>query len=235
MATRKIVEIKQIEAGMKITVCKNGPYRVTGGIPISTQTMLCDEDGLAWGWQAGEELPVEEEVYLCRCGRSQNKPFCDRTHKTIHFDGSETAGHTPYLDQVDVTEGAAIDLTDAPALCASARFCDRAGGAWDNTRQSDDPDARQIAIEEAWNCPAGRLAVWAKDGKAIEPDLPPSIGLVEDPYVGVHGPLWVRGYVPIESAEGVPYEVRNRVTLCRCGHSQNKPFCDGKHVDFKDE
>jgi CDGSH-type Zn-finger protein len=43
------------------------------------------------------------------------------------------------------------------------------------------------------------------------------------------GPLLVRGGIPVESEDGRPYEVRNRVTLCRCGHSRNKPFCDGTH------
>jgi CDGSH-type Zn-finger protein len=46
----------------------------------------------------------------------------------------------------------------------------------------------------------------------------------------VSGPIWVRGGIEIESAEGHAYQVRNRVTLCRCGKSQNKPFCDGSHV-----
>ena len=35
------------------------------------------------------------------------------------------------------------------------------------------------------------------------------------------------------SADGFEYEVRNRVTLCRCGQSQNKPFCDGTHAQTK--
>jgi CDGSH-type Zn-finger protein len=52
----------------------------------------------------------------------------------------------------------------------------------------------------------------------------------------VQRPIWVRGGICIESADGTPYEVRNRVTLCRCGASANKPFCDGQHaaVGFED-
>ncbi|UCF09264.1 MAG: CDGSH iron-sulfur domain-containing protein, partial [Thermoplasmata archaeon] len=45
------------------------------------------------------------------------------------------------------------------------------------------------------------------------------------------GPIWVRGRIPIESADGHIYEIRNRVTLCRCGWSSNKPFCDSSHLD----
>jgi len=32
------------------------------------------------------------------------------------------------------------------------------------------------------------------------------------------------------SADGFVYEIRNRVTLCHCGYSGNKPFCDGSHM-----
>ena len=74
--------------------------------------------------------------------------------------------------------------------------------------------------------------VWDRiTGKAIEPELKPSIGLVLDLKKGVLGPLWVRGGIAIESASGAEYEIRNRVTLCRCGRSSNKPFCDSSHID----
>jgi hypothetical protein len=67
-------------------------------------------------------------------------------------------------------------------------------------------------------------------GKALEPALERSIGLVEDPAQGASGPLWVRGGIPVTGADGHAYEVRNRMALCRCGLSSNKPFCDGTHV-----
>ena len=79
-------------------------------------------------------------------------------------------------------------------------------------------------------CPSGRLVAHDRDGKAIEPDFEPSIGLVHDTQAAKMGPLWVRGGIQVESADGKPYEVRNRVTLCRCGKSRNKPFCDGSHL-----
>jgi hypothetical protein len=41
------------------------------------------------------------------------------------------------------------------------------------------------------------------------------------------GPLWVRGGIPVIAADGQAYEVRIRMTLCRCGKSENKPFCNG--------
>jgi CDGSH-type Zn-finger protein len=54
--------------------------------------------------------------------------------------------------------------------------------------------------------------------------------LIRDTYHKGRGPIWVKGGVPIESAKGFEYETRNRVTLCRCGLSENKPMCDGSHI-----
>ena len=72
--------------------------------------------------------------------------------------------------------------------------------------------------------------VWdKKTKKMVEPEYERSIGFVEDPQVGVSGPIWVRGGIPVESVDGKTHEIRNRVTLCRCGKSSSKPFCDSSH------
>ncbi|GAB3625946.1 hypothetical protein PTE30175_01057 [Pandoraea terrae] len=55
-----------------VTVQDNGPYRVKGNLKIVTP--------------AGREFAFEgEQVWLCRCGHSENKPFCDGTHKKVGF------------------------------------------------------------------------------------------------------------------------------------------------------
>lgn len=216
----------------KIKVKYNGPYVVTGGVPLVDLTMETDEQGLSVRWKEGKQYPVQERYELCRCGKSKNKPFCDDAHHDFPFDGTETASHEPVIAQAEpVTTGPELELIDIPVLCSSARFCDRAGGAWDNTRASDDPEAKKTAIELVGSCPAGRLLLRGKDGQLIEPKFEPSIGAVFDPIIKDIGPLWVRGGLAIESADGYVYEIRNRVTLCRCGVSTNKPFCDGKHCD----
>jgi CDGSH-type Zn-finger protein len=215
----------------KVKVSKNGPYLVSGGVPLSIQAIIVDSEGFPCEWREGDKYPAKENYALCRCGHSKNKPFCDGTHVTINFDGTETANRKPYLKLAETTDGPTLRLTDVEDLCASARFCDRAGGIWELVPKSGDPKARKIAIEEAGNCPAGRLVVWdVKSGTAIEPVFEPSLVLVDDPQAGVSGPIWVRGGIQIESADGVVYELRNRVTLCRCGRSSNKPFCDGSHI-----
>lgn len=216
---------------MRIKVTENGPYQVYGGVPLQDQVMVPDEEGLSERWEAGKEYPRQEFYELCRCGKSKDKPFCDGTHKHIFFDGSEHASRDPVTNHAEpITTGPVVDLIDIPAICASARFCDRNGGAWDRTRQSDDPESLRIVTEIVANCPAGRLILRNKQGQDIEPVFEPSIGVTEDPMIGEVGPLWVRGGIPIESVDGFNYEIRNRVTLCRCGRSGNKPFCDGRHA-----
>jgi hypothetical protein len=74
-----------------------------------------------------------------------------------------------------------------------------------------------------------------KSKKVLEPKLEQSLGLIEDPQMGVSGPIWVRGGMPVESISGKMYKVRNRVTLCRCGKSSNKPFCDSSHYPEEHE
>ena len=217
-------------AKYKIKITKNGPYLVSGGVPLSGQTMCLDSEGQCHGWQEIKKYPVEETYALCRCGRSANMPFCDGTHGKVKFEGKETASLRPYLEQAEEIDGSGLKLTDVQNLCASARFCHRGGGTWKLAEQSGNPKARQMVVEEVADCPSGRLAAWDKDGKPIEPDFEPSIGVVEDVQAGKMGPLWVRGGIPIEAEDGTTYETRNRVTLCRCGKSLNKPFCDSRHL-----
>ena len=66
----------------KITPYRNGPYLIRGSFEI------CDQDG----------NPIEGRrpvVALCRCGKSQIRPFCDGTHKTIGFRSESAASPGP--------------------------------------------------------------------------------------------------------------------------------------------
>ena len=218
-------------AGYKVKVSRNGSYHVSGGVPLSEQIIGVDSEGQTRGWKEGKKYPAQENYSLCRCGQSSNKPYCDGTHHKIDFNGEEIASHSSYRTKAETLNGPGLTLTDKRDLCVHARFCDRAGGIKYLVKKSDHQGARQIAIEEACDCPSGRLVVWDEKGRPIEPEFEPSIGVVEDVQKGKMGPLWVRGGIPIEDAEGQPYETRNRVTLCRCGKSSNKPFCDGNHLD----
>jgi CDGSH-type Zn-finger protein len=216
---------------VKIEILKDGPYLVSGGLPLSEQHVVTNEEGDSLDYREGKKYPEQAQYALCRCGQSGNKPFCDGTHKKVQFDGTETASREPYIQQAEAIEGPTVQLTDAKNLCAFARFCDPKGRIWNLVEQTDDPETRKIVEYEAGHCPAGRLVVWDREtGKAIEPKFKPSLGLIEDTAKQVRGPIWVRGGIPVVAADGQTYEIRNRMTLCRCGRSANKPFCDGSHA-----
>jgi CDGSH-type Zn-finger protein len=218
-------------AGLSITVIKNGPYLVTGDLPVAEQHIVINAAGESIEWREGHRFPHEATFKLCRCGNSKNKPFCDGSHKRVDFDGMETARREPYNDLAKVMKGPTLSLKDAEPLCAFARFCDPHGQVWGLVERTDQKEARIQFLHEAGHCPGGRLvAVENESGADMEPRLEPSIGLVEDTRAKVSGPLWVRGGIPVIAADGYAYEVRNRIALCRCGRSSNKPYCDGSHA-----
>ncbi|MCX6560152.1 MAG: CDGSH iron-sulfur domain-containing protein [Candidatus Aminicenantes bacterium] len=214
-----------------IRILENGPILVKGSLPLAEETMILGADGEPAGWARGEDIKTSETFSLCRCGKTGHAPFCDGTHIKEEFNGTETAPLAIKPEVAEVTKGPALSLADVPCLCAIARFCHRQGDAWTLTEESGDPEKKRVAVESAANCPSGRItAINNETGRTLEPDLAPSIGLIRDTYHHGLGPIWVKGGVPIESASGEGYEARNRVTLCRCGLSENKPLCDGTHL-----
>jgi CDGSH-type Zn-finger protein len=102
---------------------------------------------------------------------------------------------------------------------------------WTLTRQDADEFCREEALIAASECPAGRLVAVSKDdGQDLEEEFSPEVVVLQDPQKDVSAALAVRGPVQLVSANGEEYEVRNRVALCRCGQSSNKPYCDASHV-----
>ncbi|MGD1060737.1 MAG: CDGSH iron-sulfur domain-containing protein [Methanomassiliicoccales archaeon] len=218
----------------RITVVKDGPYLVQGGVPLAKELAIRDKNNIPVEWKMTVRYADREEYGLCRCGASKGKPYCDGSHTKERFDGTETASRKSFSEVAQRYQGKELDLLDDLILCEGAQFCHRAGGLRNLVRTAKDEKGRQMAIEIAGQCPAGRFVVCEKDtGEQIEPEFQKSITVLEDPGRDCSGPLWVKGGIPIRSAGGSEYEVRNRVTLCRCGASENKPFCDGTHVSIR--
>ena len=216
----------------QITISKNGPYTVTGNVLLDKGIIVRDDEGVPVEWQNEGSIFHEETYKLCRCGHSKNKPFCDDTHLKIKFDGTETAENKKYKELAVTVPGPELILTDAKSYCAGAGFCGRAGGIRNLVKTSDNIEAKEIAIQEAADCPSGRLVVWDKTGAAIEPAFEPSITIAEIVAGNLSGPICVKGGIELVSDNGQHYEVRNRMALCRCGGSENKPFCDGSHISM---
>lgn len=219
-------------ADMRITIVEDGPYLVSGNVPLTEDAIVESADGSHLEYHRVREYDTKDSYALCRCGQSKNKPFCDGSHAHVHFDGTETASKAPYLQRADEYPGPELDLLD-DNRCAYARLCHRHNvDVWTLTEEANDEASGREAIGGSWNCPTGRLEHHnARTGEAYEQDLEPGITLLEDTQEGVSGPMFVHGGIALVGADGHQYELRNRYALCRCGASTNKPFCDAMHVN----
>jgi CDGSH-type Zn-finger protein len=236
---QRMKEEQKIEAGTpangggcSIIIDTEGPYFVYGSPELKQEFIVPNAQGEAWEYKDGITFKVEHEpMVLCRCGHSRSKPFCDGTHTSADWDPTLRADRTPLLAGAMTHQGTALDLADNIRFCVHARFCMAKGSVWELIEHSEEKEAYDLSIRETFHCPSGRLKIKEK-GKDVflEPHLAPSLSLIEDPQKECSGPLWVKGGIPMEDCECNPFEIRNRVTLCRCGSSKNKPYCDGNHM-----
>jgi CDGSH-type Zn-finger protein len=210
-----------------VTVQKDGPYLVTGSVPLTRKSIVYSEWHEPMSWRKDGELGARPFYKLCRCGQSKHKPYCDNTHAKIGFDGTETAPTEPTTLRQQRVDAHRIGVMDDTALCTRAGFCgNRVTNIWKELEHADDSRVRFDVIQRIERCPSGRLSYDLGDGP-VEPDLPRAIAVTRD------GPYWVTGGISVTMSDGQTLETRNRVELCRCGHSSNKPLCDGSHRAVK--
>jgi CDGSH-type Zn-finger protein len=225
----------------QIMVVRNGPYEVVGNVPLVEKTQVVSEYGEPLTWKKTGELdPGGVRAYsLCRCGRSKELPYCDNTHRSTGFDGSESAVTSRFEERAHVLPGGTLIVVKSdPVLCMESGFCRlRDVGIEQLVTRAAEPRVRSLVIAMVERCPSGSLCyAMAADEPDVEPDLPAEIALTKEitSHGAIQGPLWVTGGIPVRRADGRPFETRNRVTLCRCGHSGAKPLCDGTHRTIAD-
>ena len=208
----------------RIACVPNGPYYLLNDMQASPVPNLVRSSGAACATVRG--------IALCRCGGSKNKPFCDGTHSVIGFKDTKTAD--PAKDKRESYAGKRITILDNRSICAHAGFC--TDGLKSVFRMREEPwiDADGAAVEEIVatirKCPSGALS-YAIDGvEAKAPDRPPMITVTDNGPYAVIGGIELMG---VKFGQGASTE---HYTLCRCGASKNKPFCDGSHwdVEFRD-
>jgi CDGSH-type Zn-finger protein/ferredoxin len=195
----------------------DGPLHVSGAVRLSNSK--------------GETIPTEAQFWLCRCGASSNKPFCDGTHKKVGFSSARLSD--PAKRATKDYAGKGITIHDNRSICAHAGFCvEHSPGVFSMTTKpwiNADGDAAEKTMETIRTCPSGALA-YSINGVLQEPSgRAPSVRIVQDgPYAVVGGSELKGDAAPVS---------KEHYTLCRCGASKNKPFCDGSHsaVGFKDE
>jgi CDGSH-type Zn-finger protein/truncated hemoglobin YjbI len=216
-----------LQADATLRVTRDGPYELSG------DAALVDHLGVAI---AVDAMPVK----LCRCGRSQTKPFCDDSHLGSGFTGAKDAHRVP--DRLDVYRGQAVTIFDNRGLCAHSGFCtDRVAGAFHvGAEPFVTPSGARFdeLVGAARRCPSGALSAGmgdAPDRGLTDSERPAQVE------VSLNGPYRVTGGVTLLEEDGNP-QARpqgaslEHYSLCRCGSSLNKPFCSGMHwsVDFHD-
>ncbi|KXS49594.1 MAG: CDGSH-type iron sulfur domain-containing protein [Halanaerobium sp. 4-GBenrich] len=211
----------------RIKIIKDGAYCVFGAIPLKEK--IITPVGAHYEYREGRELPQSENYSLCRCGQTKTPPFCDGYHQEIDFDGTETAARDSYEARAELLKGKEIDLMD-DHRCAYLRFCHtEKGTTWNLIEESDKKEKKELAKKSAEECLAGRLTAVSKSGEILEKDFEPAVEVLQDPEKDCSSAIIVKGNIEIEAADGEIYETRNSVALCRCGKSENKPFCDCTH------
>lgn len=218
----------------KILVQANGPYRVQGDIPLVRKTQVVSERGEPLTWKKEGTIKTSGTYDLCRCGQSGEMPFCDMAHLDVDFDGTETADTRPTAErQVTFAGGAHIVVRRDYSVCMESGFCgNRVTNIEKMVPETADTQVRAQVMAMVERCPSGSYTYSLEEGGAdIEPDLPQQIAVTTEITSDgpIAGSLWVTGNIPIERADGQPFETRNRVTLCSCGLSKIKPLCDGTH------
>jgi CDGSH-type Zn-finger protein len=232
MATNKPDDLNKPK---RIIVNRNGPYVVEGEIPLVHKTQIVSEYGEPLSWRYEGIVPTSAGKYrLCRCGQSSQFPFCDDTHEVVGFDGTESADSGASAERaLPFPRGTHILVKKDSTLCMDSGYCGlRDVGIAQLVTATNDTKIRSLVIAMVERCPSGALTYRIdEDGQDIEPDLPLQIAVTTEITSDgpIAGPLWVTGGIPIERSDGQPFETRNRVTLCNCGHSSCMPLCDGTH------
>ena len=211
-----------------IMTAKNGPHLITNAAAVRNHL--------------GETLTLPPQLALCRCGASTMKPFCDGAHATSGFTDDKDPKRVP--DQRDTYPGEQVTIFDNRGICQHSGLCsDRLPTAF---RTKEEPFVAPSGgrmdelVRAVRDCPSGALSL-AFDGTEAR-DLTDRHGTREQAVeITQDGPYRVTGGLPLTDASGadVPRAAgssREHYALCRCGHSQNKPFCSGMHwyVDFRD-
>jgi CDGSH-type Zn-finger protein len=208
----------------RIACMHNGPYYLLNDLQASAVPNLERSSGAACATVRG--------VALCRCGDSKNKPFCDGTHGTNGFSDRKLADRK--ANHRDTYRGKSITIFDNRAICSHAGYCsDSLKSVFRyGVEPWIDPDGAAVdeIIATIRKCPSGALS-YAIDGtEARMPERPPKVVVTDD------GPYAVSGGVELANVEFGEGASREHYTLCRCGASANKPFCDGSHwrIKFRD-
>ncbi|HWD53090.1 MAG TPA: CDGSH iron-sulfur domain-containing protein [Acidimicrobiales bacterium] len=229
-AAARLAESAEIQSDLapEILAATDGPYLITNVARLTD-------------WLGGE-IPPRPQMALCRCGASSMKPLCDGSHARVGFQSVKSPARVP--DRRDTYVGQQVTIFDNRGICQHSGYCtDRLATVF---HAGDDPFVTPSGgrmdeiIRAVRDCPSGALS-FAIDGQEARAEVDhggtrgPAIEVTKD------GPYRITGSLELHDGEGndeprAEGSSREHYALCRCGQSQNKPFCSGMHwyVDFHD-
>jgi CDGSH-type Zn-finger protein/truncated hemoglobin YjbI len=229
-AAERLHEMDELLAGLDpmLHIATDGPYLVTGPVTI--------HDHL------GSALAHPPITSLCRCGVSEAKPACDGACHRTGFAAAKDPKRVP--DRRDEYVGQQVTVLDNRGLCQHSGLCtDRLATVFHSGSEpfvTPSGGRMDEIVRAVRDCPSGALS-FALDG--VEARTQVDHAGTRPPVIEVtcNGPYRLTGGIAVVDAEGRPVD-RNtgasleHAALCRCGHSQNKPFCSGMHwyVGFVD-
>ena len=202
-----------------IDVVPNGPLVVNG---LENMTA-----------SSGKPITTRPVMALCRCGRSGEKPYCDGTHGKCGWRDDKKPGRQP--NHTDSYAAKKIVIHDNRGVCSHAGFCtDGLPKVWRmGVEPWIDPDGAvpEKIIDIIRKCPSGALS-YSIDG-VLHNSRERAYGI----HVAKDGPFVIVGGPKLETRTDETSATPEHYTLCRCGESKNKPFCDGSHwyVRFQDD
>lgn len=223
-------QLRRLQASLEVAIEleKDGPYLVTNA-----------ERLVDW---LGREYPTAPQTALCRCGRSEMKPFCDGSHARVGFRDDKSPDRQ--ADRRDTYVGQQVTIFDNRGTCQHSGYCtDRLATVF---RLREEPFVHPSGgrmdeiIRAVRDCPSGALSyaldgVEARDAVDRHDSREPAIEVTKDGPYRITGGIALRhpGGQDVARNTGASQE---HYALCRCGQSQNKPFCSGMHwyVDFHD-
>lgn len=177
----------------------------------------------------GRQVALKPVTSLCRCGASRSKPFCDGSHSAVGFVGEKSPERVK--DKVRDYVGREITIHDNRGVCAHDESCVHGSPSVfrPGARRWIDPDGAdpEEIKETIAKCPSGALSCTCQGQRLPEPVREPAIRVVKG------GPYQLVGGIRIKDDQGSRPQSAEHCTLCRCGASRNKPFCDGSHDEVR--
>lgn len=198
---------------IKITPIANGPLMLSA--ENEPFPVLRDHPG-------GDVQPGSD-VFLCRCGESANKPYCDGAHAAAGYSDENRCDR----DKVKDFAGSEVTVHFNRAICSGAGECVRGlpavfvSGAEDWIRP-DEASAVDV-VDVVRRCPSGALSYTVDGQLHRRSEIEVGVRIVKD------GPYEVTGPVELGTKTWSANASETVFALCRCGKSENAPFCDYSH------